>query len=39
MPCRAASIRERPWAVDGMLGVRRILTASLAADHRASAWA
>jgi pyruvate dehydrogenase E2 component (dihydrolipoamide acetyltransferase) len=29
-------ITERPWAVEGMLGVRPILTATLAADHRAS---
>ena len=29
-------VRERPWAVDGMLGVRPIVTATLAADHRAS---
>ena len=29
-------IVERPWAVDGLLGVRPILTATLAADHRAS---
>lgn len=27
-------IRERPWAVDGLLGVRPVLTATLAADHR-----
>jgi pyruvate dehydrogenase E2 component (dihydrolipoamide acetyltransferase) len=27
---------ERPWAVDGLLGVRPVVTASLAADHRAS---
>jgi pyruvate dehydrogenase E2 component (dihydrolipoamide acetyltransferase) len=25
---------ERPWAVDGMLAVRPVLTATLAADHR-----
>ena len=30
------SIVERPWAVDGMLDVRRVITATLAADHRAS---
>jgi pyruvate dehydrogenase E2 component (dihydrolipoyllysine-residue acetyltransferase) len=30
------AIRERPWASDGMLGVRPIVTATLAADHRAS---
>ncbi len=29
-------IAERPWAVDGMLGVRPIVTATLSADHRAS---
>jgi pyruvate dehydrogenase E2 component (dihydrolipoamide acetyltransferase) len=29
-------ILERPWAIDGMLAVRPILTATLAADHRAS---
>jgi pyruvate dehydrogenase E2 component (dihydrolipoamide acetyltransferase) len=29
-------IMERPWALDGLLGVRPILTATLAADHRAS---
>lgn len=29
-------IVERPWAVGGLLGVRPILTATLAADHRAS---
>jgi pyruvate dehydrogenase E2 component (dihydrolipoamide acetyltransferase) len=29
-------ITERPWAVDGMLAVRPVLTATLAADHRAS---
>lgn len=28
-------VRERPWAVDGMLGVRPVVTATLAADHRA----
>jgi pyruvate dehydrogenase E2 component (dihydrolipoamide acetyltransferase) len=27
---------ERPWVVDGAIGVRRVLSASLAADHRAS---
>jgi pyruvate dehydrogenase E2 component (dihydrolipoyllysine-residue acetyltransferase) len=30
------AIRERPWAADGMLGVRPLVTATLAADHRAS---
>ena len=29
-------VRERPWAVDGMLGVRPTVIATLAADHRAS---
>jgi pyruvate dehydrogenase E2 component (dihydrolipoamide acetyltransferase) len=29
-------IVERPWAVNGLLGVRPILTATLAADHRTS---
>jgi pyruvate dehydrogenase E2 component (dihydrolipoamide acetyltransferase) len=27
---------ERPWAVDGMLTVRRVAIATLAADHRVS---
>jgi pyruvate dehydrogenase E2 component (dihydrolipoamide acetyltransferase) len=27
---------ERPWAVDGMLTVRKVVTVSLSADHRAS---
>lgn len=27
-------VRERPWAAGGMLGVRPIVSASLAADHR-----
>ncbi len=30
------AVRERPWAEGGMLGVRPIVTASLAADHRVS---
>ncbi|MFF4541892.1 2-oxo acid dehydrogenase subunit E2 [Streptomyces aureus] len=30
------TITERPWAVDGMLGVRPLVTATLAADHRAT---
>lgn len=30
------SVRERPWAQDGMLGVRKTVLATLAADHRAS---
>jgi pyruvate dehydrogenase E2 component (dihydrolipoamide acetyltransferase) len=29
-------VTERPWAVDGMLAVRRTLFLSLAGDHRAS---
>jgi pyruvate dehydrogenase E2 component (dihydrolipoamide acetyltransferase) len=29
-------ILERPWAAQGMLGVRPVMTATLAADHRAS---
>jgi len=29
-------IVERPWADKGMLGVRPVLTATLAADHRAT---
>ena len=29
-------ISARPWAEDGMLGVRRCVTATLAADHRAT---
>jgi pyruvate dehydrogenase E2 component (dihydrolipoamide acetyltransferase) len=27
---------EQPWAKDGMLGVHPVMTASLAADHRAT---
>jgi pyruvate dehydrogenase E2 component (dihydrolipoamide acetyltransferase) len=30
------SITDRPWVADGMLGPRPIVTATLAADHRAS---
>ncbi|MFD9890915.1 dihydrolipoamide acetyltransferase family protein [Amycolatopsis sp. NPDC059027] len=30
------AITHRPWAVDGMLGIRPLVTATLAADHRAS---
>jgi pyruvate dehydrogenase E2 component (dihydrolipoamide acetyltransferase) len=30
------AIVERPWAENGMLAARRVLTASLSADHRAS---
>jgi pyruvate dehydrogenase E2 component (dihydrolipoamide acetyltransferase) len=29
-------VAERPWAEQGMLGVRPVLTATLAADHRAT---
>jgi pyruvate dehydrogenase E2 component (dihydrolipoyllysine-residue acetyltransferase) len=29
-------IQERPWAANGMLGVRPLLTATLAGDHRAT---
>lgn len=29
-------IQERPWAENGMLGVRSVLTATLAGDHRAT---
>jgi pyruvate dehydrogenase E2 component (dihydrolipoamide acetyltransferase) len=29
-------IRERPWASNGMLGARRMITATLAGDHRAT---
>ena len=30
------AVRDRPWAVGGMLGVRPTVVATLAADHRAS---
>ena len=30
------SIVERPWASNGMLGVRHVVTATLSADHRAT---
>ena len=30
------AITERPWAEHGLIGVRPVVTASLAADHRAS---
>ncbi|MFD9093234.1 2-oxo acid dehydrogenase subunit E2 [Streptomyces collinus] len=30
------AVVERPWAADGMLGVRPVVTATLAADHRAT---
>jgi len=29
-------IRERPWVTNGSLGVAHVVTATLAADHRAS---
>lgn len=29
-------VTEQPWSADGMLGVRRVLNASLAGDHRAT---
>jgi pyruvate dehydrogenase E2 component (dihydrolipoamide acetyltransferase) len=29
-------VAERPWAVDGLLGVRAVTTVTLSADHRAS---
>jgi pyruvate dehydrogenase E2 component (dihydrolipoamide acetyltransferase) len=29
-------IVDRPWAVNGLIGVRPIVTASLSADHRAT---
>ncbi|MGH4032078.1 dihydrolipoamide acetyltransferase family protein [Actinomycetota bacterium Odt1-20B] len=30
------AVRERPWATDGMLGVRPLVTATLSGDHRAT---
>ncbi|WP_436498260.1 dihydrolipoamide acetyltransferase family protein [Actinokineospora sp. HUAS TT18] len=30
------AVVDRPWAVDGLLGVRPVVTATLAADHRAT---
>jgi len=30
------TIRERPWAIDGMVGARPVLHATLAGDHRAT---
>ena len=30
------AVSERPWAVDGMIGVRPLVTVTLAADHRAT---
>ena len=29
-------VREEPWAAGGMVGARPVVTATLAADHRAS---
>ena len=29
-------VGDRPWAVDGMLAVRPVVTLTLAADHRAT---
>ena len=29
-------ISERPWADNGLLGVRRVVTSTLSADHRAT---
>jgi pyruvate dehydrogenase E2 component (dihydrolipoamide acetyltransferase) len=30
------AVTDRPWAVDGMLGVRPLVTVTLAGDHRAT---
>jgi pyruvate dehydrogenase E2 component (dihydrolipoamide acetyltransferase) len=30
------SVTQRPWAVDGLLGIRPLVTVTLAADHRAT---
>jgi pyruvate dehydrogenase E2 component (dihydrolipoamide acetyltransferase) len=30
------AVSDRPWAVDGMIGVRPLVTVTLAADHRAT---
>jgi pyruvate dehydrogenase E2 component (dihydrolipoamide acetyltransferase) len=30
------AIKDRPWAVDGLLGVRPVIVATLAGDHRAT---
>jgi pyruvate dehydrogenase E2 component (dihydrolipoamide acetyltransferase) len=30
------TVRPRPWAVDGLLGVRSLVTATLSGDHRAT---
>jgi pyruvate dehydrogenase E2 component (dihydrolipoamide acetyltransferase) len=32
-------VRERPWASDGMVGARPVVTATVSADHRASTGA
>ncbi len=32
-------VRDRPWAAEGMLGVRPVVVATLSADHRASTGA
>jgi pyruvate dehydrogenase E2 component (dihydrolipoamide acetyltransferase) len=29
-------VQRRPWAVDGLIGVRPLVVATLAADHRAT---
>ncbi|MBK8900910.1 MAG: 2-oxo acid dehydrogenase subunit E2 [Anaerolineaceae bacterium] len=29
-------IREQPWAQDGMIGIRQVVTATVAGDHRAT---
>jgi pyruvate dehydrogenase E2 component (dihydrolipoamide acetyltransferase) len=29
-------VADRPWAIDGLLGVRPVTTVTLSADHRAS---
>ena len=31
-----AAVVPRPWAVDGLLGIRPLVTVTLAADHRAT---
>jgi len=30
------AVVPRPWAVDGLLGIRPLVTVTLAADHRAT---
>ncbi len=30
------AVSDRPWAVDGMIGIRPLVTVTLAADHRAT---